>query len=79
MNEMFIHLRELDEAILAATAIEQLPPIFNILEEYEKEVHSTWLFGKNSRLYFNLKNALSAVRRDANAKLKELTPEPKTI
>lgn len=79
MNEMFIHLRELDEAILAATAIEQLPPIFNILEEYEKEVHSTWLFGKNARLYFNLKNALSAVRRDANAKLKELTPEPKTI
>lgn len=73
MNEMFIHLRELDEEILSVTSEEQLSAIFNTLKEYEKVVQTTWLFGKNARFYFNLKNALSAVKRDAEAKLKELT------
>ena len=73
MNEMFIHLRELDEAILAAVSKDELPAIFETLSEYEKEIHTTWLFGKNARFYFNLKNALNAVKKDADAKLKELT------
>jgi TRAP-type uncharacterized transport system substrate-binding protein len=75
MNEMFIHLRELDEAILSATSKTQLAVIFETLNEYEKEINTTWLFGKNARFYFNLKNALMAVRRDADAKLKNLTPD----
>jgi len=73
MNEMFIHLRELDEAILAVVSKDELPAIFETLHEYEKEIHTTWLFGKNARFYFNLKNALNAVKKDADAKLKELT------
>lgn len=73
MNEMFIHLRELDEAILTATSTEEFPAIFLTLKEYEAEINTTWLFGKNARFYFNLKNALSAVKRDADAKLKALT------
>jgi hypothetical protein len=73
MNEMFIHLRELDEAILAVVSKDELPAIFETLHEYEKEIHTTWLFGKNARFYFNLKNALNAVKKDADTKLKDLT------
>jgi TRAP-type uncharacterized transport system substrate-binding protein len=73
MNEMFIHLRELDEAILAAVSKDELPAIFETLNEYEKEIHTTWLFGKNARFYFNLKNALNAVKKDAATKLNDLT------
>jgi hypothetical protein len=73
MNEMFTNLRELDEAILSATSAEELPAIFLTLTEYEREINTTWLFGKNARFYFNLKNALTAVKRDADAKLKALT------
>ena len=73
MNEMFIHLRELDEAILTATSAGEFPAIFDTLKKYEQEINTTWLFGKNARFYFNLKNALSAVKRDADVKLKALT------
>ncbi len=73
MNEMFIHLRELDEAILAVVSKDELPAIFETLNEYEKEIHTTWLFGKNARFYFNLKNALNAVKKDADAKLNALS------
>ncbi len=73
MNEMFTNLRELDEAILSATSAEEFPAIFLSLTEYEHEINTNWLFGKNARFYFNLKNALSAVKRDADAKLKMLT------
>jgi TRAP-type uncharacterized transport system substrate-binding protein len=73
MNEMFIHLRELDEAILTATSAGEFPLIFQTLKGYEHEINTTWLFGKNARFYFNLKNALSAVKRDADVKIKALT------
>lgn len=73
MNEMFINLRELDEAIFNATLTDQMPEIFHAIDLYEKEINTSWLFGKNARLYFNLKNGLNAVRRDALAKQKELT------
>lgn len=73
MNEMFIHLRELDEAIMAAVSKDELPAIFETLNEYEKEIHTTWLFGKNARFYFNLKNALNAVKKDAVTKLNDLS------
>lgn len=73
MNEMFINLRELDEAIFNVTSTDQMPDIFHAIETYEKEVNTSWLFGKNARFYFNLKNALAAVRRDAEAKMKELS------
>lgn len=73
MNEMFIHLRELDEAILAAVSKDELPSILETLNEYEKEIHTTWLFGKNARFYFNLKNALNAVKKDAATKLNDLS------
>jgi len=73
MNEMFINLRELDEEISAATSKDQLITIIQTIEDYRKEVNSSWLFGKNSRLYFNLKNALIAVQRDADKKMQEIS------
>lgn len=72
MNEMFINLRELDEAIITAHSKEQIEEIQRAADQYEEEIYETWLFEKNSRFYFNLKNALSAVRRDALAKLATL-------
>jgi len=71
MNKMFINLRELDEDILKAKSKEGIEKILAALDEYESEIYSNWLYEKNSRFYFNLKNALASVRRDANAKLKE--------
>ena len=56
MNEMFTNLRELDEAIQSATSAEEFPAIFLSLTEYEHEINTNWLFGKNARFYFNLKN-----------------------
>jgi len=73
MNEMFINLRELDEAISHATTEQHLIEILDTLQLYEKEVHDNWLFDGNARFYFNLKNALIAVKRDADTKRKEFT------
>lgn len=72
MNEMFINLRELDEAVTTAHSKEQIEEILKAADRYEDEIYETWLFEKNSRFYFNLKNALSGVRRDAIAKLASL-------
>lgn len=72
MNKMFINLRELDEAISVATAEQHILLILDTVRIYEKEVSNNWLFDKNARLYFSLKSALNAVKRDAEVKLKEL-------
>ena len=68
MNQMFINLRELDEAISEASHKEQIQEILYAVERYESEVQINWLFGKNSRFYFNQKNALAGIKRDALAK-----------
>ena len=73
MNKMFINLRELDEEILKATSKEDLYKILAALDQYESEIYSNWLYEKNSRFYFNLKNAVAGVRRDTNAKLNEFS------
>jgi uncharacterized protein len=72
MNEMFINLRELDEETNRAKTIEGIENILATLNTYEAEIYSNWLYEKNSRFYFNLKNSLAAVRRDAMTKQKEL-------
>ena len=69
MNEMFVNLRELDEAITQATTSEQIAIILDALKTYENEISDTWLFEKNSRFYFNLRNAVAGIKRDAQAKL----------
>ncbi len=73
MNQMFINLRELDEAISEASNKEQIQDIINAIIRYESEVQANWLFGKNSRFYFNQKNALAGIKRDALAKQATLT------
>ena len=72
MNKMFINLRELDEAISVAADEQHVLLILDTVRTYEKEVSNNWLFANNARFYFNLKNALNAVKRDAEVKLKEL-------
>ena len=74
MNEMFINLRELDEEINKVNTNEGIEIILATLNTYEAEIYSNWLYEKNSRFYFNLKNALAAVRRDAITRQKELNP-----
>jgi hypothetical protein len=72
MNNMFLSLRELDEAVVQAETKEQVQDIIDALRIFEKEIYENWLVEKNSRFYFNLKNALSSVRRDAQEKLNAL-------
>ncbi len=72
MNQMFINFRELDEAISSATSTQQISEIETAIERYEREIKENWLFEKNARFYFNLKNALSGLKRDAQAKLASL-------
>jgi len=72
MNQMFMNLRELDEAIDAASTKEQMVDIMSAIERYQSEIQKNWLFGKNSRFYFNQKNALAGIKRDAEAKQKSL-------
>ena len=76
MNEMFINLRELDEAVLHAKSAEEIEAIFTTLKTYEDEIYENWLFEKNSRFYFNLKNAAANIRRDAQAKEGALNTSP---
>ena len=71
MNDMFINLRELDEETNTVNTKEGLEKILVTLDSYEAEIYSNWLYEKNSRFYFNLKNALAAVRRDAIARQKQ--------
>ncbi len=73
MNNMFLSLRELDEAIAKATTKEQIQDISDALAIYEKEISDNWIVEKNSRFYFNLKNALSGVKRDTQERLKALS------
>ena len=73
MNNMFMSLRELDEAVAKATTKEQIQNIADALRIYEKEISENWLVEKNSRFYFNLKNALSGVKRDTQEKLNALS------
>jgi TRAP-type uncharacterized transport system substrate-binding protein len=73
MNEMFVNLRELDEAIPQATSSEQIDLILETLKAYENEIYETWLYEKNSRFYFNLRNAVAGIKRDAQAKLGTLS------
>ena len=72
MNNMFLSLRELDEAVALATTKEQVQDIADALRIYEKEIYENWIVEKNSRFYFNLKNALSSVKRDTQEKLNAL-------
>jgi TRAP-type uncharacterized transport system substrate-binding protein len=72
MNNMFLSLRELDEAVAQATTKEQVQDIADALRIYEKEIYENWILEKNSRFYFNLKNALSSVKRDTQEKLNAL-------
>ena len=69
---MFLSLRELDEAVALATTKEQVQDIADALRIYEKEIYENWIVEKNSRFYFNLKNALSSVKRDTQEKLNAL-------
>ena len=73
MNNMFLSLRELDEAVTKAATKEQIQDIADALEIYEKEIYENWIVEKNSRFYFNLKNALTGVKRDTQEKLKALS------
>jgi hypothetical protein len=73
MNNMFLSLRELDEAVTKAATKEQIQDIADALEIYEKEIYENWIVEKNSRFYFNLKNALTGVKRDTQEKLKQLS------
>ena len=73
MNNMFLSLRELDEAETKAATKEQIQDIADALEIYEKEIYENWIVEKNSRFYFNLKNALTGVKRDTQEKLKQLS------
>ena len=70
---MFLSLRELDEAIAKAATKEQIQDISDALAIYEKEISDNWIVEKNSRFYFNLKNALSGVKRDTQERLKALS------
>lgn len=72
MNKMFINLRELDEAILVATTKKEVVIILEAIKYYEKQIFNTWLFANNARFYFNLKNALNSVKKDAETKLNEM-------
>lgn len=72
MNKMFVNLRELDEAIVQAQSEQDLQIIFEAIRIYERDIYQNWLFEKNSRFYFNLKNALASVKRDAESKLGQI-------
>jgi hypothetical protein len=73
MNNMFLSLRELDEAVANAVTKEQLQDIADALRIFEKEVYENWILEKNSRFYFNLKNALNGIKRDTQEKLNVLS------
>lgn len=72
MNKMFINLRELDEAITNAKTSHEMDAIFETIKIYASDISKNWLFQKNSRFYFNLKNALASVTRDAEEKSKQI-------
>ena len=72
MNDMFINLRELDEATSKATTPEELKQILEALTAYQLEINETWLYEKNSRFYFNLKNAWTGIHTAAKAKLEKM-------
>ncbi len=69
MNKTFINLRILDEAIVEATSKKEVDEILQEIQRCEENILVLYLYGKNSRFYFNLKNALAGVKRDAQAKL----------
>lgn len=69
MNKAFMNLRILDEAINKATSKKEIDEILQEIQRCEENILVLYLYGKNSRFYFNLKNALAGVKRDAQASL----------
>ena len=69
MNKAFMNLRILDEAINKATSKKEIDEILQEIQRCEENILVLYLYGKNSRFYFNLKNALAGVKRDAQARL----------
>ncbi|QWD86070.1 hypothetical protein AOC19_04215 [Polynucleobacter asymbioticus] len=72
MNKMFINLRVLDEAIIEAKTRQELEEILKMAHEYEQNITGLYVYGENSRFYFNLKNAVAGIKRDAQQKLEIL-------
>lgn len=72
MNQMFINFRELDEAVELARNKEDLIEISKVADLYEREISENWIYSTNARFYFNLKNALAAVRREVENKMTKL-------
>lgn len=72
MYKFFMNARILDEALLKAQSQEEINEVLKILESYEQSINDMYLYGKNSRFYFNQKNAISAVKATANSQLSKL-------
>lgn len=78
MEKYFIEARMLDEAVLQAKNKEELLTLINEIDTLEARLYDMYLFGKNSRFYFNQKNAINSVRSSANSRLLELENESKS-
>ena len=72
MNKTFINLRLLNDAIAGATTKKEIEHALTTVKEFEKMIDGLYLFGKNARFHFNLRNALAGLNRDAQAKLEQL-------
>ena len=78
MEKYFIEARVLDEAILQTKNKDELLAIIKEIDTLEARIYDMYLFGKNSRFYFNQKNAINSVRSSANSRLLEFENESKS-
>ena len=72
MNKTFINLRILNDSIAGATTKEEIEHALTTTKEFEKMIDGLYLYGKNARFHFNLRNALAGLNRDAQARLEQL-------
>lgn len=70
-SKMFVNLRELDEDLKKLHSKDEILLIIRAIDRYEADLYSNWLYDDKARVFFNLKNSLGSVKRDANAKLQE--------
>jgi TRAP-type uncharacterized transport system substrate-binding protein len=77
LNNFFMNARVLDEALLKAKTKDEIEEILKILESHEQSLNDIYLYGDNSRFYFNQKNAINSLKITANQQLEKIQGDQK--
>jgi len=79
MNDFFMDARVLDEALLKAQTKDEIDEILKTIDSQERSLNDMYLYGENSRFYFNQKNAINSLKTTARDRLTKIQHAQKNV